>query len=92
MQKIETGGGNATARSLKSVIIKEENGLGHLHLTLLRGSTGVLRKKMDPGGKWTSPIFFSNYNTFKRTGSGVTMSNFAHDDRKKFYKSVIILS
>ena len=31
--------GNAAARSLKSIIIEEENGL-----CLLRGSTGVLRK------------------------------------------------
>ena len=36
------------------------------------------------------PIFFFIYNTFKRTGSGVTKSNFAHDDGKKFYKSVNI--
>ena len=42
------------------------------------------------GKNWASPIFFFNYNTFKRTGSGLAKSNFAHDDGKKFYKSVNI--
>ena len=35
----------AAARSLKSVILEEENGLRPI-ITLLSGSTGVLRKKI----------------------------------------------